>query len=55
MKAKKLISLGEDDLLRVEQIVIDRDEEGALDFIIRVVKKQIDSQAVSKMQRENNI
>ena len=55
MKAKKLISLGEDDFLRVEQIAIDRDKEGALDFIMRVVKKQIDSQAASKMRRENNI
>ena len=55
MEKKKLISLSEDDLLKVEQIVIDRDKEGALDFIKEVVKKQIDGQNASKMRRENNI
>jgi hypothetical protein len=52
MKTKKLISFDEDDLLRVEQIVIDHDKEGALDFIKEVVKKQIDRENASKMKRE---
>ncbi|MCX5669190.1 MAG: hypothetical protein NTX89_03615 [Candidatus Omnitrophica bacterium] len=52
MEIKKLISLNEDDLLKVEQIVIDHDKEGALDFIKEVVKKQIDKENASKMKRE---
>ena len=52
MRTKKLISLNEDDLLRVEQIVIDRDKDGALDFVKEVIKKQIDRENVSKMKRE---
>ena len=52
MKTKKLISLNENDLLRVEQITIDRDKEGALNFIKEVVKKQIDRENASKMKRE---
>jgi len=55
MKARKLISLDEDDLLRVEQIVIDHDKDGALAFIKDVIKKEIDRESASKMQRENNI
>jgi len=52
METKKLISLNEEDLFKVEQIVIDRDKEGALDFVKEVVKKQIDRENASKMKRE---
>ena len=52
---KKLISLNENDLLRLEQIVIDNDKDGALVFIKEVVKKEVDRESASKMQRENNI
>lgn len=53
MDTKKLISLSEDDLLKVEQIVLDRDKENALDFVKEVIKKQIDREGASKMKREN--
>ncbi|MCX5657978.1 MAG: hypothetical protein NTZ48_07180 [Candidatus Omnitrophica bacterium] len=49
---KKTISLTDNDLLKVEQIVIDHDEEGALDFVKKVIKKQIDRENVSKIKRE---
>ena len=49
---KKLITLNEGDLFKVEQIVIDHDKEGALDFVREVVKKQIDKENASKMKRE---
>ena len=52
MEKKKLISLNEDDLLKMEQIVLDRDKEGALDFVKEVIKKQIDRENASKMKRE---
>ncbi|MCX5678891.1 MAG: hypothetical protein NTY76_07280 [Candidatus Omnitrophica bacterium] len=52
MKEKKLISLGEKDLLRVEQIVVDRDEAAALTFVEEVIKKEIDRDNASKMRRE---
>ncbi len=52
MEKKKLISLDEEDLLKVEQIVIDSDKEGALDFVKEVIKKQIDRENASKMKRE---
>jgi transcription initiation factor IIF auxiliary subunit len=52
MDKKKLISLNEDDLLKVEQIVLDRDKEEALDFVKQVIKKQIDRDNASKMKRE---
>jgi transcription initiation factor IIF auxiliary subunit len=52
METKKLISLNEDDLLKVEQIVLDRDKEMALDFVREVIKKQIDRETASKMKRE---
>jgi len=52
MENKKLISLNEDDLLKVEQIVIDRDKKGALNFVKEVIKKQIDREDASKMRRE---
>jgi len=52
MEKKKLISLNEDDLLKVEQIVVDRDKDGALDFVKEVIKKQIDRENASKMKRE---
>ena len=49
---KKTISLTDDDLLKVEQIVIDRDKDGALNFVKEVIKKQIDREDASKMKRE---
>jgi hypothetical protein len=52
MKVKKLVVLDESDLLRMEQIVIDHDKEGALEFVKEVIKKQIDRENASKMKRE---
>jgi len=52
MVNKKIINLTGDDLLKVEQIVIDHDKEGALDFVKEVIKKQIDRENASKMKRE---
>ncbi|MCX5711105.1 MAG: hypothetical protein NT060_03985 [Candidatus Omnitrophica bacterium] len=52
MEIKKLISLNEDDLLKVEQIVLDCDKDGAMSFVKEVVKKQIDKENASKMKRE---
>ena len=52
MEKQKLVSLSEDDLLKVEQIILDRDKEGALDFVREVIKKQIDRENASKMRRE---
>ena len=49
---KKIINLTDDDLLKVERIVIDRDKEEALDFVKEVIKKQIDKENASKMKRE---
>ncbi len=46
---QKTINLTEDDLLKIEQIVIDRDKEGALDFVREVVKKRIDRENASKI------
>lgn len=53
MDTKKIISLDENDLLRVEQIIIDRDKEEAFAFVKEVIKRQIDRQNASKMRREN--
>jgi hypothetical protein len=52
MEKNKLISLNEEDLLKIEQIVLDRDKEGALDFVKEVIKKKIDREDASKMKRE---
>jgi hypothetical protein len=52
MTIKKTINLNEEDLLRIEQIVIDRDTDGALNFVREVIKKQIDKENASKMKRE---
>ena len=52
MAIRKTINLSDDDLLKVEQIVIDRDKDGALEFVREVVKKQIDRENASKMKRE---
>ena len=52
MTVKKTINLSEEDLLMIEQIVIDRDKDGALDFVKEVIKKQIDKENASKMKRE---
>jgi hypothetical protein len=42
----------EDDLLRVEQIVIDHDKDGALAFCQRDHQKEIDRENVCKMKRD---
>ena len=52
MENKKLISLNEEDLFKVERIVIDRDKDGALEFVKEVIKKQIDRENSSKMKRQ---
>ena len=52
MDKKKHISLNEDDLLKVEQIVLDHDKDGALEFVKEVIKKQVDRENASKMKRE---
>ncbi len=52
MTFKKTINLSEADLLRIEQIVLDRDKDEALDFVREVIKKQIDKENVSKLKRE---
>jgi len=52
MEKKLIIGLNDEDLLKVEQIVLDRDKEGALDFVKDVIKKQIDRDNASKMKRE---
>ena len=52
MANKKIINLTDDDLLKVEQIVIDHDKDGAFDFVKEVIKKQIDRENASKMKRE---
>jgi len=52
MEKNKLINLNEEDLLRIEQIVIDHDKGGALDFVEGVIKRQIDKENASKMKRE---
>ena len=53
MNSKKIISLNENDLLRIEQIALDNDKEDALLFVKEVIKKEIDKENVSKMKREN--
>jgi len=52
MMNKKTISLAEEDLLTMEQIVLDRDKEGAFDFVKDVIKKQIDRGNAAQMKRE---
>jgi hypothetical protein len=52
MGTKKIISLDENELLRVQQIVFDRDKEEAFVFIKEVIQKQIDRENASKMKRE---
>lgn len=52
MDKKKHISLNEEDLLKVEQIILDCDKEAALNFVKEVIKKQIDRENASKMKRE---
>ncbi len=49
---KKVVNLSEDDLLKIEKIVLDRDKEGAFSFVKEVIKKQIDKESVSRMKRE---
>jgi len=52
MTINKTITLSDEDLLRIEQIVIDRDKDGALEFVKEVVKRQIDKENASRMKRE---
>jgi len=52
MTIKKIINLTDEDLLKVEQIVLDRDKEEALGFVKEVIKKQIDRENASKMKKE---
>ncbi len=52
MTINKTVSLTREDLLKIEQIVLDRDKEGALDFVKEVIKKRIDREDASKMKRE---
>ena len=52
MDTKKIISLDENDLLRVEQIILDRDKEEAFVFVKEVIKRQIDKDNASKMRQE---
>ena len=52
MKNKIFINLTDDDLLKVEEIVLDHDKEEALDFVKQVIKRQIDRENASKMKRE---
>ena len=52
MTIKKSIGLTQEDLLKIEQIVLDHDKEGALDFVKEVIKKKIDREDASKMKRE---
>lgn len=52
MPIKKVINLTDDDLLKVEQIVIDRDKDEALEFVRGIIKKQIDRENASRMKRE---
>jgi len=47
----KIINLTDEDVLKVEKIVIDGDKEEALDFVKEVIKKQIDKENASKMKR----
>jgi hypothetical protein len=54
MKPKIFIGLDEGDLLKIEQIVLDRDAEAALVFIEQVIKKEVDRVNVSKMKREDS-
>jgi len=54
MKPKIFIGLDEDDLLKIEQIVLDHDAEEALAFIKETVKKRIDRENNSKMKRESS-
>lgn len=52
MKNKIFINLTDDELLKIEQIVIDHDKEEALDFVKEVIKRQVDRENASKMKRE---
>lgn len=53
MSDKKAIFLNEDDLLRIERIVLDHDRDDALLFVRDVIKKTIDKEKASQMKREN--
>ena len=54
MKAKILIGLSEEDLLRIEQITLDHDTEAALVFIEKVIRKEVDRASAAKMKREDS-
>ncbi len=51
METRKIISLNESDLIRIAQIVIDRDNEDALNFI-EEIKQRIDRESASQMKRD---
>lgn len=53
MSDKKAIFLSENDLLRIEQIVIDHNREDAFLFIKDVIKKAIDREKALQMKRDN--
>jgi len=53
MKPKMFIGLDDDDLLKIEQIVLDHDAEEALTFVEDVIKKKIDRENNAKMKRAN--
>ena len=53
MKPKIFIGLDDDDLLKIEQIVLDHDAEEALTFVEDVIKKKIDRENNAKMKRAN--
>jgi hypothetical protein len=53
MSDKKAVFLNEGDLIRIEQIVLDRDKEDALLFVRDVIKKTLDKEKASQMKREN--
>jgi len=53
MSDKKAVFLSENDLLRIEQIVLDHDKEDAFLFVRDVIKKAIDREKASQMKREN--
>jgi hypothetical protein len=55
MNTKKFIGLSEEDLLRMEQIVIDHDKDDAFAFVKEVIKKRVDGENAAQMRRENNI
>lgn len=48
-----MVFLSENDLLRIEQIVLDYDKEDAFLFVRDLIKKALDREKISQMKREN--